>query len=298
MKNLIRISAVFICVLLLCSCAPDNSAQITQSPVSSSALTAEPTTAQTPESNNTAATEQSTIEYQRDNWNEIWNILVENGWSTYVVNTYDDEYAEYFFPAAKSALKEMIPYISAIISAADKIDKPYQKYTPIDSVENENDINNQEYTAQVLANVICTCGSMYPEAQAGLGSVVMVPEKALKDYMRICFSDYTDDTQIPEPADITHTDGTYRYTKQGSTSLPTTGYLISDMQCIRSDDSSENDRFYILAIEIDHPDSYGSARGWKILLKQNDEPDNLGINWRVEKIVRLNPMSDGIDICD
>lgn len=31
---------------------------------------------------------------------------------------------------------------------------------------------------------------------------------------------------------------------------------------------------------------------------KNDEPDALGINWRVEKIVRLPNLTNGIEICD
>ena len=51
-------------------------------------------------------------------------------------------------------------------------------------------------------------------------------------------------------------------------------------------------------VSLDDADHFQGGKSWKVWLIKNDEPDALGINWRVEKIVRLPNMSNGVDVCD
>ena len=153
-----------------------------------------------------------------------------------------------------------------------------------------------------MCGVIQRCGKYHPDAEKGPGSTIIIPDSAVKDFMRICFADYTDDMRIPEIEGLTHIDGTYRYNDYNgpneSTNRSRTDYIILDMQHYQKGEYSDESRFYMFIVSLDDSDHFQGGKSWKVWLVKNDEPDALGINWRVEKIVRLPTLTNGIEICD
>ena len=88
--------------------------------------------------------------------------------------------------------------------------------------------------SSVMCGVIQRCGKYHPDAEKGPGSTIIIPDSAVKDFMRVCFADYTDDMPIPEIERLTHIDGTCRYNDYNdpneSTNRSRTDYIILDMQ--------------------------------------------------------------------
>ena len=295
MKHLSAICLI-LAALMLCACAPAVPVQPTETvtPVPTAAPTAEPTATVEPTPEPTV--ELNHEEIRKQDWLSIWDILYDNGWTAYASTSYTDEQ---FFPAARSALSEMLPYISCMLSASWNIKKPIQEYPFRDTAENENDITDLKYVERVLRGIIKGPGRKHPDTTIGLANTIMVPDSALKDFMRICFTDYTEDMPIPEIEDITHINGTYRYTVYGTPSYPpTTGYVIRNMHHETVNEYNDKERFYMFVVLLDDEDHFTGGATWKVQLVKNDEPDALGINWRVEKLVRQPVMSNGLSICD
>ena len=306
MKHLSAICLI-LAVLMLCACAPAVPAQPaetvtpvptavpTAAPTVAPTATVEPTAAPTPE----AAPILGRREQEKPYWHEIWELLYDQGWLAVPYPNYIYDWEE-FMPDARSVFSEMMPYIFVLIRSFPY--GPVQKNDFYSNVENDNDVTDAKRVSSVMCGVIQRCGKYHPDAEKGLGSTIILPDSAVKDFMRICFADYTDDMPIPEIEGLTHIDGTYRYNDYNdpneSTNRSRTDYIILDMQHYQKGEYSDENRFYMFIVSLDDADHFQGGKSWKVWLIKNDEPDRLGINWRVEKIVRLPNLTNGIEICD
>ena len=281
MKHLSAICLI-IAALMLCACAPAAEQNSRFTP------------AVTPASNSIAGER----ELKKDGWQEIWDILYDYGWTMNTNPDYNSDFKNGFLPAAKSALSEMTPYITALLYSFDYM--PVQEHPFYPDPENDNDVNDEAHAAKVLEWTLRYCGNFHPEAKNVYGSTITVPEGALKDYMRICFADYTEDMPIPEVegVGIKHMDGVYRFMYDPDFLRYRTDYVILSMQYEAVSEYNDKERFYMFVVLLDDEDHFMGGSSWRVWLVKNDEPDKLGINWRVEKIVRLPNMSNGVDICD
>ena len=331
-KRVLNILAVFIGGVLLCSCAkpelsepsptdlilnentPISTPDVSSTPQTIPPITPEPTVepsaepaaeqnsrftpAVTPAPNSNMAERET----EKDGWREIWDILYDYGWTMNAKLSYGleaSEFEEGLLPAAKSALSEMPPYIDALFSSSSY--GPVQEHPFYPDPENDNDVNDEAHAAKALERVLRYCGNFHPEAKNVYGSTITVPESALKDYMRICFADYTEDMPIPEVegVGIKHMDGVYRFMCNPNVLLyHGTDHYILDMRYDAVSESNDKERFYMFVVSLNDVDHFMGGSSWRVWLVKNDEPDKLGINWRVEKIVRLPNMSNGVDICD
>lgn len=294
-QKLFRLIPLLLCAAMLCSCAPAETVQ--PAPEATAPLSAEPTAEPaaepTAEPAETAApsSKQEEREMKKGGWQEIWSILYDYGWIANTNPDYNFDFENVFLPAAKSALGEMTPYITALLESFDG--SPAQKDVFFYNSENDNDINDKEYVAKAMENVIRHCGHSHPEAAKGLGSVITVPDSAVKEYMRVCFADYTDDMPIPEIEGLTHIDGTYRFEYYPDMLLYRTDYIILSMQHEAVSETNDKERFYMFVVHLHDADHFSGGESFELRLVKNDAPDSLGINWRVEKIFRHPYMENG-----
>lgn len=99
-------------------------------------------------------------------------------------------------PDARSVFSEMMPYIFVLIRSFPY--GPVQKNDLYSDTENDNDVTDAKRVSSVMCGVIQRCGKYHPDAEKGPGSTIIIPDSTVKDFMRICFADYTDDMPIPE----------------------------------------------------------------------------------------------------
>ena len=300
--NIIRITLIVLCVLLLCSCSPmvgnDSLETEADTPMPSSGVTAGTAVTLVPTVTPEITQTQGIRDEEKTYWQEIWNLLYDQGWLAVPYPNYIADWEE-FMPQARSVFSEMMPYVFVLVRSLAYTKSQEDAFSQ--EAENDNDMYDAEHVSSVMCGVIQRCGRYHPDASTGLGKTVILPEKSVKDFMHICFADYSEDVPIPEIEGLTHVDGTYRYQDYNdpneSVNRGRTDYIILDMQYYKKDAYNDGDRFYMFVVSLDDADHFSGGKSWKVWLIKNDEPDRLGINWRVEKIVCLPAMTNGVDAC-
>ena len=277
-------------------------------------VTITPTSEPTPE----LTPELDDVECARQLRHEMVDALYDCGWDAIIDHTDSKAGAEWIYTPATSVFREMTPYLEDIMECvkcySEVAKTPFQAHPSDRDAANESVITDKKYVANVMFQVALGMGMEHPNAERRLNKVLL-PDDAMRDYMRICFADYTDDMPLPKPEDATyfmpeaypenieikHEDGMYIFhakdMKHGSF-YPYMSPIVIYMEHANSIMYEDKEGFRMCVVSISDPDHYTDAVGWMIYLVKNDEPDRLGINWRVEKIVRMPTMTNGIEICD
>ena len=307
----IRLTALVLCVLFMCSCAAVDNAQ-TPNPTPQTIPTLSPSPTITVDPTAEPTPEPDEEEYARQLRHEMMDALYTYGWTALMPKISTREGADSLYASATSVFREMIPYISTLmrfVNSLSRVSKtPYQLHPGNYDADNESIITDEEYVANVMTTVLLSMGSSHPDAERHLDSFYL-PENAMRDYMKICFADYTDDMPLPDlefttdyegEIKVKHENGKYIFKTRDARGkgAKCSDVAISYMVVRESEIYKGKDEFIMCAMELSDPDHYTSAAGWMVYLLKNDVPDNLGINWRVEKIVRMPRMTNGREICD
>ncbi len=233
-------------------------------------------------------------EYMVENMNEINALLYEQDWtSAYIYSEYRSEYTDRLYAAAKSVFAEMPPFIIFASPSPQNADKDVFS----SNVINDHDINNEAYAAHIMYRMITKYYWKCPNRYKHLIWTIL-PDEDIRALMKICFADFTDDMPLPDinkaryynEDQFIHTEDGFRYYIEDDSkdqNPPTTNTLVLDMDFDTLDGYEDKEVFYLLLVTFSGFESYNYMNGQRVWLVKNDEPDALGCNWRIAKVVTL-----------
>lgn len=297
---------IILCALFLCSCTEPNT--ITLPTAAQPELTTNVHV--TPEFAPTAAptAEQSSDDEWMDKWLEVCrNIYAEPcGWGCAITPYNKNE----IFPQASGVFKNMLPVLDTAIkaTAVTQYQKPVQEWAVMadDRSVNENDVNDPVCAWVMLKHMTVYIGKEHPEAQqkwVSTGRKWFLPIDAARDIMKICFADFTDDMPMPTQAPqykCNEIDDTFDF----EYSEKENGYFFEP--CERSVSGSQNlicsmhtegAYFYMRILTLGGQTNY-DINGVDIWLAPAAKPYPLECEWRIQKMVRLPNLTNGLSICD
>ena len=243
-------------------------------------------------------------EQRVQNWSELEGALYSSGYTVMTKCIYDPFYDDEFYIAAESVFNEMLEildYMHPPVKEPPAQDgaEYYQYY----ATANEQDVTDTAYVATVMNTMIEHFGWL-PQGTKELGLTVLTDDD-VRSLLKICFADFTDDKPLPEPEDspeyseerfkIQHIDGKFRFTapefwgsrhhssavitSMGLTTLPEYGY-------------GDKEVFYMWIVDLSGFNDFVHGSGYipywrQVYLVRNDEPDTMGINWQIAKIINL-----------
>lgn len=327
MKNVVKIIAVLICIFVFSSCAKsvlliEAETMIIPTMVPTPEFTAQHTTELifAPTHEQTAELEVGSEsdeiywwdvpddpEYRVESANELKQLLYEYGWFT-MENATDvgGTYEKNLYAAAKSVFSEMLPILQELYPLTAKNgDAEVYWWTS----QNDHDINDEAYLATVMYNMITKLGWTHPSEKRD-GVYTVLSDAAVRDLMKVCFADFTDDTPLPNikksseysknkwHGEIIHTEDGFRYYKSADhideyeknyksiiIDIGYTSKASSLYDVYMKETYPDMEVFFLFVVDIGGYERYTQMSGRQIWLVKNDEPDALGYNWRVAKIV-------------
>lgn len=325
MKATVRFIAALLAILALCSCTkpvqPTEAESIAaQSSVPTAEVTVEPTAKPSAEPSSEPTAEQSETpaadldndtqtdnteslymgrvvydrEYMVENMNEINALLYEQDWtSAYIYSEYKSEYTDRLYAAAKSVFAEMPPFIIFASPSSKNADKDVFSSNAI----NDHDINNEAYAAHIMYRMITRYYWKCPNRYKHLIWTILSDED-IRALMKICFADFTDDMPLPDinkaryynEDQFIHTEDGFRYYIKNNSAEQdpsTTNTLVLDMDFDTLEGYEDKEVFYLLLVTFSGYEGYNYMNGKRVWLVKNDEPDVLGCNWRIAKVVTL-----------
>ncbi len=279
-----------------------------------------------PEPTNESAEElkkriESEEEYMREAWLDFEELLYDKGYVAAYPEWYSVEYVENVLPEAIDVIKTMMPYISYATAYLPKYEVNPGWGNP-DCYPNANEYTDKERVAMVMTIATYTRAINNPNIEKRtrlLAADLVVNEDMVRDITKVCFADYTDDMPLFDPADnsrdlpidMRYENGEYlievdyfydpnEYANaQKTTSKTYNGgtLLIKDMNYITDDPDGKNrfEMHYLVLPDTTHMD--GIAWTYVCLVK-NDKPDNLGLNWRIEKAVKMPTLDTGYKLSE
>lgn len=260
-------------------------------------------------------------EYLRKAWLDFEELLYDKGYVAAYPEHYSVEYVENVLPEAIDVIKTMMPYITYATAYLPKYEVNPGWGNP-DCYPNANVYTDKERVATVMTIATYTRAIYNPNIEKRtrlLAADLVVNEDMVRDITKVCFADYTDDMPLFDPADsdrdlpcdMRYENGEYlievdyfydpnEYINAEKTTSKTYNsrtFLIKDMNYITDDPDGKNrfEMHYLVMPDMDHMD--GIAWTYVCLVK-NDKPDNLGLNWRIEKAVKMPTLDTGYKLSE
>ena len=201
------------------------------------------------------------------------------------------------------SIVDMIPIIETVLEARCKYETWFKddlkRYygTWIDFDPNEHLIKKDAYVWTVLAEVIGAYGYMHPDAVCGEDGTVTLPESAVRDFMALCFADYTPEYKLSESslqkwakkqasigeeagvAALTYADGSYVCTPGKAAQPLQSQFIIVGGYTVDRD-------FSFGVYQMDWPASRDITT-YTVQLRRLGRRSELGLLWRIETVVRI-----------
>ena len=208
-------------------------------------------------------------------------------------------------PAAiPDSVMNMLPLVEFLLDYRTAYDFQYNDLQFFETIPttNQHVLDNEVYLWGLMAHLFYTYGIEHPAAEMSEnGAVLRVSEAAARDFLEVCFADYTAEFVLPteppnafleKPIGYTDTDpaqfmvfqnGTYACDARG------TSFLTGSRQryMITGSVESDNGTYELDIIKLYGPDGYDVAI-YHVALSANDAPNALGLLWRVARIVRID----------
>ena len=206
--------------------------------------------------------------------------------------------------AIPDSVMNMLPLVEFLLDYRTAYDFQYSDLQFFETIPttNQHVMGNEVYLWGLMAHLFCTYGIEHPAAEISQnGAVLRMSEAAARDFLEVCFAEYTAEFVLPtvppnafleKPIGYTDTDpaqfmvfqdGAYACDVRGASFL--TGsrqrYLITGSV------ERDNGTYELTIIKLYGPDDYDVAI-YHVALSANDAPNALGLLWRVAQIVRID----------
>lgn len=260
-------------------------------------------------------------EYMRKAWLDFEELLYDKGYVVAYPEIYSVEYAENVLPEAIDVIKTMMPYISYATAYLPKHEVNPGWGNP-DCYPNANVYTDKERVAMVMTIAINSYAKRNPNTEKRsrlLAADLVVNEDTVRDITKVCYADYTDDMPLFDPADnnrdlpvdMRYENGEYlievdyfydpnKYINEEKTTSSvhnSATTLIKNMNYITDDPDGKN-RFEMHYLVLPDTDHMNSIAWTYVCLVKNDKSDNLGLNWRIEKAVKMPSLDTGYKISE
>ncbi len=167
---------------------------------------------------------------------------------------------------------------------------------------NQHTIGNEAYLWGLMAHLFSKYGYEHPAVEAGKrGAFLRVPEAAARDFLEVCFADYTADFSLPTAMPERFLKKPVGYIGADPSNFMTfqNGAYVCDATELNELTGSRQQ--YIITrfaqwdastydldiIKLFGPDGYEVAV-YRVALSVNDTPNALGLAWRISQIVRID----------
>lgn len=287
------LSTAILILFMLTSCAPAAAPNTTLAPVTYAAPPLTQAIAPTPNFSPSPSKTPLSLWKQSD---------VYTGWALREQSGISRESAPTSVP--DSVLK-MLPLIEFILDFRTYYDFYYDDLSYYEDfiVTNQHTLDNEAYLWAFMANLFKYYGENHPEVTLE-NRLITVPESAARDFLSLCFIDYTEQFALPDKMPerykltalpgcyddpeqfMLHSSGAYILAQESNPPLFTgsrTQYVIT--RCTKQTDEVQG----LDIVKLYGPDDYDIAI-YRIELTRSTT-DVFGLEWRISRIIRI----DGAD---
>lgn len=298
MRNIIKLLAplVLISLLLLSACAPDVTRvpAFTQEVFSTPELTLDAVDSPVPPISSPKVTHDEET-YAATPWEQL------NACTAWAQEEYTYGITRENTPASvPDSVMMMLPLIELMLEYRTRYDFCYDdlQYFKTLSDTNQNKIDNEVYLWGLMAYLFCRYGDKHPDVTVSADdATAYVPEAAAREFLEVCFSEYTQDFALPKSLPRAWTENPISYGGSASgefmvfreeayiftRSIPT----LMERYIITTCKQFGETTYYLDILELYGWNCYDIA-SYHVELTHSESPSALGLEWRVSRIIRID----------
>ena len=161
---------------------------------------------------------------------------------------------------------------------------------------NQNEIGNKAYLWSMMEYLLGYYGECHPDAVVSEdGESVSLPQSAMRDFLELCFADYTQGFRLPtappgaDPSSLTYENGWYTQRCYGAGHME--WFIITDYTADYALEKPYDDAYHLTLRYLYGPE-YWDVAVYLVDLTPFSQPNVFDLKWRISRIFRIDTAGD------